>query len=455
MRSWQHAQESLREALGEGTYDAWIKPLRLAGTENGRVLLDAPSKFYRDWVLKNHLDALRKAFTEDFEAAPEVVVQVTNGAQGELFGEEEAVPSTAKPARARRRESSATVAARLANLVPRYTFENFVVGPSNQLAHAAAISIADRPGKAYNPVFIYGSTGVGKTHLVNAIGHAIFARNPTAKVVYLSSEAFVNELISSLRHKSMDEFKKRFRKVDVLIVDDVQFLAGRERTQEEFFHTFNTLHGERRQIVLTSDKTPKDIPDLEERLRNRFEWGLIADIQAPDEETRLAIVQQKAEAEGLTLPREVAALIADRVSSNVRELEGALTRLAAHASLGDAEMTLEFAEAALQPLLQARRKEATAEDVQNVVCEHFGLTLTELKSKRRTQNLVVPRQIAMFLTRDLVGLSYPVIGEHFGGRDHSTVIHACNVVTERRNNDTSLQSTIERLARLVTRRRNA
>jgi chromosomal replication initiator protein len=290
---------------------------------------------------------------------------------------------------------------------------------------------------------------------VNAIGHAIFARNPAAKIVYLSSEAFVNELISSLRHKSMDEFKKRFRKVDVLIVDDVQFLAGRERTQEEFFHTFNTLHETRRQIVLTSDKTPKDIPDLEERLRNRFEWGLIADIQAPDEETRLAIVHQKAEAEGLSIAPDVAAFVADRVSNNVRELEGALTRLAAHASLGNAEVTLEFAEAALQPFLQAQRKETTVEDVQSVVCEHFGLTLTELKSKRRTQNLVVPRQIAMFLTRDIVQLSYPVIGEQFGGRDHSTVIHACNVVTERQKADAALRGTIERLARSVTSRRSA
>lgn len=453
MRSWQHAQEALRATLGDGAYKAWIKPLRLAAVENGKVLLDAPNKFYRDWLENNHLETVRKAFAGDSGVGPEIVVRVV---QGELFDEEEGTePSAESRERPKRREDAAKVAAKLANLDEAYTFDNFVVGPTNQLAHAAAMSIASRPGSTYNPCFIYGSTGVGKTHLVNAIGHAIFQRSPSAKVVYLSSEQFVNELILSLRHKSMDEFKKRFRKVDVLIVDDVQFLAGRERTQEEFFHTFNTLHAARRQIVLTSDKTPKHIPDLEERLRNRFEWGLIADIQAPDKETTLAIVQQKAAALGITIQPDVAAFLAENVSSNVRELEGAIKRLAAKASLDKVEVTVEFAEATLQPLLRQERKQTTIEDVQSVICEHFGLTLTQLKSKRRTQNVVVPRQIAMFLARELLGASYPVIGELFGGRDHSTVMHACGVIKTRQNDDSALRATIERLARSVTARRTA
>ena len=446
MRSWQHAQRSLREALGESTYETWIKPLRLSAAHDGHVCLDAPSKFFRDWVERRHLAALQAALRDEVHASPEIVLQVKVNVQGELFEPGEPADREGKPAT---RESKPTVAARLAHLVPRYTFENFVVGPCNQLAHAAARAIANNPGAVYNPVFIYGTTGVGKTHLVNAIGHAVFEKNPSAKIVYLSSEAFVNELITCLRHQRMDEFKKRFRNVDVLIVDDVQFLAGRERTQEEFFHTFNTLHEARKQLVLTSDKFPKDIPDLEERLRNRFEWGLTVDIQAPDTETRLAIIQQKAEAEGLTLSSDVAAYIADEVVNNVRELEGALTRLGAHASLSHSQISLEFAQDVLRPLLRDRRKEPTTADVQRVVCEHFGLSLNELKSKRRTQNLVVPRQIAMFLTRRLVNISFPAIGEQFGGRDHSTVIHANNSITSRQSSDATLRATIERLERTI------
>lgn len=452
MRSWQHAQRSLRETLGDGTYETWIKPLRLSDVRDGQVCLDAPSKFFRDWVERRHLAALRDALRDDVHTSPEIVLQVKANVQGELFDSSEPAEPTQKAAP---KESKPTVAARLAHLVPRYTFENFVVGPSNQFAHAAARAIANNPGAVYNPVFIYGTTGVGKTHLVNAIGHAVFEKNPSAKIVYLSSEAFVNELIACLRQQRMDEFKKRFRKVDVLIVDDVQFLAGRERTQEEFFHTFNTLHEARKQIVLTSDKFPKDIPDLEERLRNRFEWGLTVDIQAPDTETRLAIVQQKAEAEGFSLSSDVAAYIADEVVSNVRELEGALTRLGAHASLTQSRITLELAQDVLRPLFGDRRKEPTTADVQRVVCEHFGLSLNELKSKRRTQNLVVPRQIAMFLTRRLVNISFPAIGEQFGGRDHSTVIHANNTITSRQASDPTLRATIDRLERTIVSRRGA
>lgn len=448
MRSWQDAQDSLRETLEQSAFESWIAPLRFASSGDGRVVLLAPSKFLRDWVTQpRYLQALREALRDGDPQLPEVVVQVS---QGELFGDPVvgAPPSPPKP-----RRKAPPPAARLGNLVPTYTFKNFVVGSTNELAHAAARAVANNLGRVYNPLFLYGSTGVGKTHLVNAIGHAILERDPLAKVVYLSSEAFVNDLILSLRNHRMDEFKNRYRKVDILIVDDVQFLAGRERTQEEFFHTFNTLHEARRQIVLTSDKFPKEIPELEERLRNRFEWGLTADIQAPDVETRLAIIQQKAELEGFSLSSEVAAYLAEEVAGNVREIEGALKRLGAHAALRSrAEVTMEFAREVLQPILAQRVKDPTIEDVQRVVCDNFGLSLTELKSKRRTQHIVVPRQIAMFLSRKLCNESFPEIGSRFGGRDHSTAIHANKEIANRIANDPALRATLERLEKDLRKR---
>ncbi|HEY8516632.1 MAG TPA: chromosomal replication initiator protein DnaA, partial [Candidatus Binatia bacterium] len=300
---------------------------------------------------------------------------------------------------------------------------------------------------------IWGESGLGKTHLLHAVGHYSQRLFPGMRVRYISTEEFTNDFINSLRDDRKVAFQRRYRDVDVLLVDDIQFLEGKEGTQEEFFHTFNTLHESRRQIVLTSDKFPKDIPDLEERLRNRFEWGLTVDIQTPDIETRLAIIQQKAEAEGFSISPEVAAYIAEQVANNVRELEGALTRLGAHASLRKAEVTLDFAKEVLQPLLGHRPKAPTVEDVQNAVCEHFGLSLTELKSKRRTQNLVVPRMIAMYLTRKLVSLSFPAIGDAFGGRDHSTVIHAQTTITQRLANDAALRTTVERLERAIAGKR--
>jgi chromosomal replication initiator protein len=445
MEDWQRACETLRQKVGDGNYEAWIKPLRVAGVREGAVYISVPNKFYRDWVSRHYLELLRSSLCKPDAPPPKIVFQVDAQAQGELFA---ATPRGDDPPKRTKQ-----AAARVGNLIPRYTFDNFVVGTSNQFAHAAAKSVAGRPGEHYNPLFVYGWVGVGKTHLVNAIGHAVLAKNPLSKIVYLSSESFVNDLISSIRRDRMDDFKNRFRRVDLLILDDVQFLAGRERTQEEFFHTFNSLYESHRQIVLTSDKFPNDIQDLEERLRNRFEWGLIADIQAPEMETRIAIVQKKAEIEGLPISAEVAGFIASEITSNVRELEGALTRLGAFASLHKAEVSVDFARNVLKPHLRERARQLSIEDVQRVVCEHFGLSLTELKSKRRTQNLAIPRQIAMYLSRKLLSASFPVIGGKFGGRDHSTVIHAQTVITQRQNADPSLRATIERLERALTSQR--
>ena len=460
MHTWQRARERLKESLGDSNFDVWIKPLRVAECNDGRVLFEAPSKFYRDWVTRHYMDALRASFGDESHPSPEIHFRIEAGRQRELFHDgaaarsakgQKPAPLKAVPRPTRPRRSRAN--ARVGNLVPRYTFSNFVVGSSNQFAHAAALAVAKNPGEQYNPLFIYGTVGIGKTHLANAIGHRVLEKNAMAKVVFLSSEAFVNDMISSLKRDRMDDFKNRFRKVDLLILDDVQFLAGRERTQEEFFHTFNTLHEARKQIVLTSDKFPKDIPDLEERLRNRFESGLTADIQTPEIETRAAIAQKKAEAEGLLLAPEVASFIAREIGDNVRELEGALTRLAASASLQGCEITVAFAQDVLKPHFRSRPRELTIEEIQMVVCEHYGVTPTDMNSKRRTAHIAPVRQCAMYLCRKLTSFSFPVIGEHFGKRHHSTVMHAYEAVARRLKNDPALASTLETLEAKLTRGR--
>jgi chromosomal replication initiator protein len=334
-----------------------------------------------------------------------------------------------------------------AELNPRFTFGEFVVGSSNQFAHAAARAVAERPGEKYNPLFIYGGVGLGKTHLVTAIGHQLCQSGSTVpRILFMPAEAFMNELISSIRRERMGDFKERFRRVDALILDDVHFLAGRERTQEEFFHTFNALHSERHQIILTSDKVPREISGLEERLRNRFESGLIADIGAPDLETRVAILQKKAALESVPFPSEVAMYIAQNVCSNVRELEGCLTRLGALASITSSPITIDFARRALKDLLPAYETKADIQAIQQVVSDTFHIRLADLKSKRRTQRIAFCRQVAMYLCRKITGNSFPSIGEHFG-RDHSTVIHAFNLIEQRVNNDSAFRFSIEKIER--------
>jgi len=345
-----------------------------------------------------------------------------------------------------KREERERVQKSNSNLVPKYTFQNFVVGASNQFAHAACVAVANQPGEHYNPLFIYGGVGLGKTHLVNAIGHQS-AQRSGLKVVYLSSESFMNELIGSLRRDKMDEFKKKFRNVDILILDDVQFIAGKERTQEEFFHTFNSLYESHKQIVITSDKFPKEIPGIEDRLRNRFEWGLIADIQPPDMETRVAILQKKAENEGVQLPHDVAFFLASNIDSNVRELEGSLTRLGAFSSLTKATITVELAKDVLKNTLKNAQQEITVENIQKTICDYFNLKIGDLKAKRRTQNIALPRQVAMYLCRKYTETSFPAIGDKFGGRDHSTVIHASKTIERKIKEDPHMQTTIEKLER--------
>ena len=335
-------------------------------------------------------------------------------------------------------------------LNPKYTFESFVVGNANRFAHAAALAVAEDPGEAYNPLFIYGGVGLGKTHLMQAIGHFIHQTDPKKKILYMTSENFTNELISAIQMKKTYEFRDRIRKVDVLMVDDIQFIAGRESTQQEFFNTFNELHNENKQIILTSDKPPKDIQRLEERLSSRFEWGLVADIQRPDVDTRVAILREKTVQEGIEVPDEVLHLIAGKIDSNIRELEGCLTRLVAYSTLVKEPITVDLCERALQEVFNTvKRKQITAELIMQTVSDYYGLTLDDMTGPTRKREITVPRQIAMYLTREMTGMSLPQIGNVFGGRDHTTVLHSCKTVEANMKANTDIRAVVEDIKTLV------
>src|SRR6266849_5045860 len=432
---WEQVFGLIEERVGKTTTETWLKPLRPLTLRDETFHIEVPSPLFRDRLLSNLLIPLKESLASVLGYPVQIIVHVGSKPQGELFPTNEEVGKT-DPSRSVRK----------GGLVSNYTFSSFVVGASNQFAHAAARAVADHPGNHYNPLFIYGGVGLGKTHLVNAIGHETLVRQGRGSIFYLSSESFTNQLISHLRSDRMDDFKNKFRQAAVLILDDVQFLSGRERTQEEFFHTFNSLYDAHKQIVLTSDKAPRDIAGLEERLRNRFESGLIADIAPPDLETRVAIVQKKAALENLPLSPEVALYIAQNVSSNVRELEGCLTRLGALASMGKSAITPEFARQALRDLIRAHDVKPDIESIQRTVSDFFHIRLTELKSKKRTQHIAFCRQVAMYLCRKLTESSFPAIGEAFG-RDHSTVIHAYNLIARRISNDSAFRFSIEKVER--------
>lgn len=431
---WQGVLEQLRERLGNQNFETWIRPIRVKETSSEEISLEVPNKFFRDWLVEHFLGSIHESLSQLAHRSMKISLSVNQKLQS---------VSATPEKRAEREPPRAPL--RVNNLIPKYNFENFVVGASNQFAHAASFAVANQPGEHYNPLFIYGGVGLGKTHLINAIGHRIVEKRPVLKVIYLSSESFMNELIASLRRDKMDEFKVRFRHIDALILDDVQFIAGKERTQEEFFHTFNSLYESHKQIIITSDKFPKEIPELEDRLRNRFEWGLIADIQPPDMETRVAILQKKAEVERVMLPHEVAIFLASHIDSNVRELEGSLTRLGAFASLTKATITIDLAKEVLQNTLKGNSREITIEGIQKTICDYFNLKPGDLKAKRRTRDIAVPRQVAMYLSRKHTSTSFPGIGSKFGGRDHSTVIHAAKTIEKKIKEDPQMQSTIEKL----------
>ncbi len=437
-RAWRESLDILRERIDPDDFENFIRRLHPVAARDRNLLVEAPNRLAVDFVTKRYLNVIEEVVSQTLGSPVRVLIQPPGAVQQELF-----------PLTPPRPTGTAPRTRRPSTLIEKYTFDNFVIGASNQFAHAASKAVANQPGDHYNPLFIYGGVGLGKTHLVNAIGHQVLERFPERRVMYLSSESFMNELITALRRDHMDDFKSRFRRIDVLILDDVQFLAGRERTQEEFFHTFNSLYESHRQIVLTSDKFPKEIPDLEERLRNRFEWGLIADIQSPDMETRVAILQKKAELEHIDLPHDVALFLAANIDSNVRELEGSLTRLGAFASLNKCEISVDFARQVLQSILREKDSTCSIESIQKAICEFFHIRPTDLRSKKRTRTIAIPRQVAMYLCRRYTNASFPTIGDRFGGRDHSTVIHANQVVAERIKQDPTFRATIERLERML------
>jgi chromosomal replication initiator protein len=449
---WARILDALEKKVNRHSYDTWLKPTRYSHASNGVLFVRIPTAEFRH-VGDKYADLIQEAVDvlglgyEDvkFVTAEDDPSNTPIRHNGGLSAHSpsggpgpQAAPGL-HPAQARFDWDSA------AQLNPRYTFDAFVIGSGNQFAHAACQAVAERPSKAYNPLFLYGGTGMGKTHLMQAIGHEIKRRTPQSAICYVSSEKFTNEMINSLRYDKMISFRDKFRTVDVLLVDDIQFLAQKERTQEEFFHTFNALHESMKQIVIASDRPPKELAEFEDRLRSRFEWGLIADIQPPDLETKVAILQKKAEQERVTLPTDVALFIATNIRSNVRELEGALIRLVAHSSLIGAEITLPYTQQVLKNFIDSQARKVTIESIQKAVAEQFGLRLVEIKAKNNSRSIVYPRQIAMYLAKHLTEASLPEIGRQFGGKHHTTVLHSVDKIEGVRKNDKDLNRLLNKL----------
>ena len=446
---WDDTLAHLELNLSPQHFSTWIKPLKLVKIEQDMVYLEVPNRFVLDWVKENYSKLIQKNLSDlsavsyrlHFDVSNQVVAQIPKTTP---------VVDTPVAVVANKNIVNKTNSADL-NLNRKYTFEEFVAGSSNQFAYAAAMAVANNPATTYNPLFIYGGVGLGKTHLVNAIGNTILKKSPQMRICYYTSEKFMNELINSLRYNRMDEFRNKFRSMDVLLIDDIQFIAGKERTQEEFFHTFNALYDSHKQIIVTSDKFPKDIPGLEERLRSRFEWGLIADIQAPDVETKMAILKMKAEQNSINLPEDVAQFLANSICNNVRELEGYLIRIGAYASLTSVPISLEMARDVLKDILIERNRELTVEEIVKKVSLHFNIKISDIKSAKRLKAVVLPRQIAMYISRQLTSSSYPEIGDRFGGKDHSTIIHAIRKIEKLIEEDFQLKSTIDNLKKELTR----
>jgi chromosomal replication initiator protein len=435
---WARLIECLARTLPTPVLDNWIRPCRLVAVEGDHLRIGAPNKFSRDWLAQNYLDALHQAAREVLGGHPRITLIV-----------DEAVPAEPVSPPRMERVERASGGGTVEGLNPRYTFDAFVVGSSNQFAQAACQAVAELPSRAYNPLFIYGGVGLGKTHLLHAVGHQCVRLFPGMSVAYLSSERFTNELINAIRYDRTAEFRARYRTIDLLLIDDIQFISGKERTQEEFFHTFNDLYESRKQIIVSSDSSPKDIPEIEERLRSRFEWGLIADIQPPDFETRVAIIKKKAALERVRLGDDVAYLIASRIKSNIRELEGSLTRMIAFCALTAREMTVDLAQEVLGELWGEDEKIITIDQIQRRVCDFFGLKMSDLKAKNRTKAIAFPRQVAMYLSRQMTHSSLSEIGRAFGGKDHTTVLHAVDKIQTLLQDDPKLRKTIDGLVQSV------
>ncbi len=436
-QQWQRLSTALKPQVSPDTYKRWFSAVQITGATDDSLTFCVPNNIYQFWIESNHMQALQSAIVTAF-GAPRHVRFAVKGSDGTeqasavvVEEREDPAPAPGKPA------------VLPAGLNPRNTFDSFVVGPTNEIAHAASLAVAQSPSRTYNPLFIYGGVGLGKTHLMQAIGQFVLSKKKNARVMYLSSELFINEFIDAIQHSTLVKFRKRYRQADLLLIDDIQFLGGKERSQEEFFHTFNALFDGHKQIVLSSDRPASEIANLEHRLVSRFEWGLTAELQPPDIETRLAILRKKARALQITLRDEIFDFLATRIRTNVRRLEGALMRVASFASLSGKELTNEVVEHLLKDILQEEARHAvTIEQIQRRVAEHFDVRLADMTSKRRPANIAFPRQVAMYLARELTKASLNEIGDAFGGRDHGTVLHACKLVKRRMSEEDSVRQTI-------------
>jgi len=431
---WEKTLDIIKNELTVVSFNTWINTIEPISLQDDVIVLGTPNDFIKNILKTRYITLISNALKQVTSKQYQIEIIMPTD---ENFN----------PAGKKNKTNNGSSAEGLSSLQlnPKYTFDTFVIGNSNRFAHAACVAVAESPAKAYNPLFIYGGVGLGKTHLMNAIGHYILQNNPNTKVVYVSSETFTNELINSIRDDRNVEFRNKYRHVDVLLIDDIQFIAGKESTQEEFFHTFNALHESNKQIIISSDRPPKDIPTLEDRLRTRFEWGLITDIQAPDFETRTAILRKKAQMENIDVPDEVMVYIAKKIQSNIRELEGALIRIVAYSSLTNSKVTVELASEALKEIFATKAKQLNTNLIKEVISNKFNVKMEDLISKKRTRAIAYPRQIAMYLTRELMDLSLPKIGEEFGGRDHTTVMHAHNKITNDIQDDPELKDRIDKI----------
>lgn len=441
---WAAALEVLRGMLSKDIFGLWFANVRARLFADGAITLEVPNDFCEVWLKDNYHDLLRDVLAHTTGQAVQVNFAIAAAT---------AEPAPAEPPKPHKVEVAREPAIPTdTSFNPRNTFDNFVVGNNNSFAHAAALAVSQAPGKSYNPLFLYGGVGLGKTHLLHAIGHHVVQHRKNARVAYLSSEKFTNEYIDAIQSNTVARFRKKYRQTDVLLIDDVQFLANKERIQEEFFHTFNTLHDSHKQIVLTCDRPAGEIQNLEHRLVSRFEWGLVTDLQPPDAETRVAILRKKAEALGMQLPEEITRFLANRIRSNIRRLEGAMIRVATYASLTGRPLSVEMVEGLLHEILHEEgRHTLTIDLIQKRVAEHFDIRLSDMSSKRRPENIAFPRQIAMFLARQLTESSLNTIGEAFGGRDHGTVLHACRLVKDRMEVDQNVRQVVNYLEKQLQR----
>lgn len=430
-KTWDHIISTLQTRLNNPSVETWFNSMKPITFIDDSLIIQVPDKFSRDWLADRYGPVIKSILYDYLK----IEINID-------FVLQQDIPKILN----KNKKSFSYINDHHTYINDKYTFETFVVGNSNRFAHAAALAVADSPAKSYNPLFIYGGVGLGKTHLMHAIGNHILKNERLLRVLYITSEKFTNEMINSIRDDKTEEFRNKYRNVNILLIDDIQFLAGKERTQEEFFHTFNTLYEANKQIIISSDRPPKDIPTLEDRLRSRFEWGLITDIQPPDFETRTAILRKKAQLENLDIADEILTYIANKINSNIRELEGALIRVMAFSSLNNEEITIELTETILKDVFPENKpRQITASLIQKIVAAQFNLKPDDLKAKNRARNISFPRQIAMYLTRTMTDLSLPKIGDLYGGRDHTTVIHALEKITTEMNNDPNLSNIIEEL----------